>query len=210
MTQTQVVIRDLTAIADPNNSTNAIPNTLKVNADGSINVEASGATFSAGAVATASAPTYVEGTTNSLSQNLTGDLRTVSKQSGVWNVGGLGAAGSPLGGVISIQGTASMTPVLTTATPVSSATMTATQVTVPATTNGILILASNANRKGATISNPGAVTVYIQQGSTGVTVSNGFGIPAGSSYNIDEPLYTGAIYGIIATSTTVVTVVELT
>lgn len=202
MTQTQVVIRDLTAIADPNNSTNAIPNTLKVNADGSINVEASGATFSAGAVATAAAPSYVEGSTDALSQTLTGNLRVVAV--------GAGTAGTANAGVQTVQGIASMTPILTTATPVSSATMTATQVTVPATTNGILILASNASRKGATISNPGSVTVYIQQGSTGVTVSNGFGIPPGSSYNIDSPLYTGAIYGIISTSTTVVTVVELT
>lgn len=95
-------------------------------------------------------------------------------------------------------------------TPVKSTTLTPTQVTVPATTNGILILAANANRLGATISNPGTVPVYIQQSATGVTVANGFGIPGGSSYNIDEPLYTGAIYGIVATGTQVVTVVELT
>lgn len=135
MSQSPKVISSGIAVMDPNNSTNSIPNTMKVNADGSVN---------------------------------------------------------------------------TTITPVASATLTATQVTVPATANGILILGANTNRKGATISNPGAVTVYIQQGSTGVTTSNGFGIPAGSSYNIDEPLYTGAIYGIVATGTQVVTVVELT
>lgn len=95
-------------------------------------------------------------------------------------------------------------------TPVTSATLTATQVTVPATTNGILILAANTARLGATISNPGSVSVYIQQGATGVTTSNGFAILPGSAYNIDEPLYTGAIYGIVTTSTQVVTVVELT
>lgn len=95
-------------------------------------------------------------------------------------------------------------------TPITSATLTPSQVTVPATANGILILAANANRKGATISNPGPLTVYVQQGSTGVTISNGFGIPSGDSYNIDEPLYLGAIYGIISTGTQVVTVVELT
>lgn len=38
MAQEPVVIRNGVAIMDPNNSTNAIPNTLKVNADGSINV----------------------------------------------------------------------------------------------------------------------------------------------------------------------------
>lgn len=95
-------------------------------------------------------------------------------------------------------------------TPVKSTTFTSTQVTVPATANGILILAANANRLGATISNAGTVSVYVQQGATGVTTTNGFVIPGGSSYNIDEPLYTGAIYGIVATGTQVVTVVELT
>jgi hypothetical protein len=94
--------------------------------------------------------------------------------------------------------------------PLASGTMTATQVTVPATSNGILILAANAARKGATISNPGSVSVYIQQAATGVTTSNGFAIPPGASYNIDSPLYTGAVYGIVATGTNVVTVVELT
>lgn len=135
------------------------------------------------ATATAAAPTYLEGTENPLSQNLTGDVRVIAKQSGSWT---------------------------TTITPVSSGTLTATQVTVPATANGILILAANASRKGATISNPGTVSVYIQQAATGVTISNGFGIPPGQSYNIDEPLYTGAIYGIVASATQVVTVVELT
>ncbi len=98
----------------------------------------------------------------------------------------------------------------TTITPVASTTMTATQVTVPATANGILMLAANANRKGATIINPGTVTVYASSAATGLTTSNGFAIPGGTAYNIDEPLYTGAIYGIIATSTTVITTVELT
>lgn len=92
----------------------------------------------------------------------------------------------------------------------ASTTLTATQVTVPATANGILILAANTARLGAIISNPSTVTVYIQQAATGVTTSNGFGIPAGTSFNIDFPLYTGAVYGIVASSTQVVTVVELT
>lgn len=92
----------------------------------------------------------------------------------------------------------------------AATTLTATQVTVPATANGILILAANASRKGATVSNAGAVSVFIQQAATGVTVSNGFEIPGGGAYNIDFPNYTGAIYGIVATGTKVVTVVELT
>lgn len=148
-----------------------------------VDITAGTVTADVTSIATAAPPTYSEGVAEPFSQNLTGDQRVIAKQSGTWT---------------------------STVTPVASSTFTATQVTVPATANGILILASNASRKGATISNPGTVTVYIQQGSTGVTTSNGFGIPPGSSYNIDSPLYTGALYGIVGTGTQVVTVVELT
>lgn len=175
MTQTPVSIGGSgggVAVMDPNNSTGAIPNTLKINSDGSINTSATG-TFESSANATAAAPTYVEATVNPLSQDLTGNLRTVS-------------------------------------TPIKATTLTATQVTVPATTNGIIILAANANRLGATITNDGSTPIYFQQGATGVTTSNGKTLPAGSSYNIDEPLYTGAIYGIVASGTQPVSVVELT
>lgn len=135
MAQQPTVIDRGVAVMDPNNSTNGIPNALKVNANGSLNISN---------------------------------------------------------------------------TPVTSGTLTASQVTVPATANGTAILAANTSRLGATISNPGPSTVYIQQGATGVTTSNGFAILSGCSYNIDEPLYTGAIYGIVASGTQVVTVVEIT
>lgn len=162
------------AVMDPNNSTNAIPNTLVVNADGSINVVSSASgTFEASAIANAAAPTYVEATVNPLSQDLNGNLRT-------------------------------------SATPVKSTTFTPTQVTVPATANGILIIAANTARLGASITNPGPADVYVQQGATGVTTSNGWAIPAGTAFNIDSPLYTGALYGIVASGTQVVTVGELT
>lgn len=160
------------AVGDPVNSTNAIPNTLKINADGSINTTASG-TFESSGVATAAVPTYIEASVNPLSMDLSGRLRTV-------------------------------------VTPIRSTTFTPTQVTVPATTNGILVLAANTSRLGATVSNNGVVSVYIGSAATGLTTSNGFAIPAGSSYNIDSPLYTGALYGIVSTGTQAVTVVELT
>lgn len=112
----------------------------------------------------------------------------------------IGISGSPL--VTSISGSITTSPLVST-------TLTPSQVTVPATANGILLLAANAARDGATISNPSSVTVYIGSAATGLTTSNGFGIPPGSAYNIDSPLYLGAIYGIVATATQVVTVVEL-
>ena len=143
-------------------ASNPVPTTATIS--GSVTVNSDGK-------ATAAAPTYVEGTLNPISMDLSGNQRFISA---------------------------------------TSATMTASQITVPATANGIQILAANASRKGATIQNPGPLTVYIQQAATGVTVSNGFGIPAGMSYNIDSPLYVGAIYGIIASGTQVITAVELT
>lgn len=69
-------------------------------------------TVSSSANATAAAPSYSEGTENPFSQNLSGDLRTIAKQStSPWIVAGGGTAGSAATGVATIQGIASMTPV---------------------------------------------------------------------------------------------------
>lgn len=95
-------------------------------------------------------------------------------------------------------------------TPIKSTVLTPTQVTVPATANGILVLAANANRLGAIITNSGSASVFYSSAATGLTITNGGELRAGSALNIDEPLYTGAIYGIVATGTQVVTVVEFT
>jgi hypothetical protein len=94
--------------------------------------------------------------------------------------------------------------------PLTSSTLTASQVTVPATADGILLLAANAARVGATISNPSAVTVYVSSAATGLTTSNGYGIPAGGTLSLNSPLYAGALYGIVAAATQVVTAVEWT
>lgn len=125
-------------------------------------------------------------------------------------VTGNGTAGTPDTGVLTIQGITNGTPITVNSDAQKSTTFTPTQVTVPATANGILILAANANRLGASISNPSSVTIYISQAPTGLTTSNGFAVPPGSAYNISSPLYTGALYGIVASSTQVVYVSELT
>lgn len=57
---------------------------LKPNADGSLSI--GGFSASIDGTATVAAPSYVEGTANPFSLNLTGDLRTIAKQSGTWNV----------------------------------------------------------------------------------------------------------------------------
>lgn len=52
-----------------------------------VNVVAGSISATSAANATAAAPSYVEGTSNPISQNLTGDQRTIAKQSGTWNIG---------------------------------------------------------------------------------------------------------------------------
>lgn len=99
----------------------------------------------------------------------------------------------------------------TAAVSVKSTTVTTTQVSVPSTANGILILAANTARLGALITNPSTVTVYWSQQSSGLTISNGTALPAGQTLSIDQsPLYTGAIYGIVAASSQTVTTAEFT
>ena len=109
-------------------------------------------------------------------------------------------------GVVLAAGTA----IIGKVSPLTSATLGATQVTVPATANGILLRASNAARTGAMISNPGPLTLYISSAATGLTITNGFGIPSGGVFNINSPLYTGAIYGIVSAGTQVATTAEFT
>ncbi len=84
-------------------------------------------------------------------------------------------------------------------------TLTSVPVTVPATANGIQMLAANLNRKSANIYNPGSVNVYFAQ-TNAVTTSSGY-IPPGQSLNIND--YTGAIFGIVAASTQSVSVMEV-
>jgi len=77
---------------------------------------------------------------------------------------------------------------------------------VSVTTNAILILANNNNRKKLYIQNLGSKAIYI--GSTSeVTTSNGFLIGPGDT--LDEDMYTGAIYGIAAAGTQDVRYIEL-
>ncbi len=68
-----VILNGDTAVS----ATNPLPTTATIS--GSITVNSA-------AEATAAPPSYGEGTQQPLSQNLTGDLRTISKQSGVWTV----------------------------------------------------------------------------------------------------------------------------
>lgn len=190
-----------------------LPTTATISGDVNVDVFAE---------ATAAAPTYIEATEDFLSQTLKGGLRvtpiigttgvevalaTSTLQSSVQS-----AAGTPNTTAVTIQGNASGVPVIISGTVTETApaatTITTAQVTVPATVNGIQILATNASRKGASIYNPGSVNVYIAQ-TNAVTTSSGF-IPPFATYTVDFPNYTGAIFGIVGTGTQIVSTTELT
>lgn len=103
------------------------------------------------ATATAAAPSYSEGTVNPLSQNLTGDLRVIAKQStSPWIAAGGGTAGTAATGVLTVQGIASMTPLLAT---VSQATASGLNATVVGTgtfaTQSAVTAASGSYASGA-------------------------------------------------------------
>jgi hypothetical protein len=81
-----------------------------------------------------------------------------------------------------------------------------TQVTVPATVNGILLIGANANRIKVRITNTGTTPVYIYKDNTVTTLIGDLlagiaGYPWMSRYN-------GTLYGIVGAGTQVVTVYE--
>lgn len=86
-----------------------------------------------------------------------------------------------------------------------SKTLTAAQVTVA--TTATLIAAANPNRKGIILfNNAAAAKVFV--GPSTVTTSNGHAIVAQTQLPIQGSITTAAIYGIVAASTEVVTVLE--
>lgn len=80
----------------------------------------------------------------------------------------------------------------------AATTLTTNQLTISST--AVLLLAANTARLGASIGVFNSSTVYVGQ-TSGVTSANGIPVPQGSSYNVDFPNYTGALYGILASGT---------
>lgn len=94
------------------------------------------------------------------------------------------------------------------ATPVEGVTSTGfTTLQAGATQASTTLLAPNPLRTGASIVNLGPATVYIGK-TSGVTATGGYPVPPNTAFNIDIPLYTGAIFGICATGLTATVGVE--
>lgn len=81
----------------------------------------------------------------------------------------------------------------------SSSTSTNTAVARATTVGGVLILASNASRKGATISNDSGAILYLKFETTGGTSSSSFTVRLTANTYYEVPFgYTGPISGIWA------------
>lgn len=66
-------------------------------------------------------------------------------------------------------------------------------------TTAVSIQALNANRKGFTLVNQTGKTIFLGYANT-VTSSNGIPVPDGTIYEMPSPIYTGAIFAIVASA----------
>lgn len=121
---------------------------------------------------------------------------------------GAGTAGSPVGGVVTIQGVSGATPVNTQ----DDKATTASDTTVSVGTTSVTAVAANSARKGLIIANcNGGRTIYLRFGSTAATTTAfAFALTQGSTYEMATPVYTGAIQAIASGGGASILVQELT
>lgn len=162
-------------------------------------------TLTQGAVTTA-APTYTTGQTSPLSLTTTGALRTDASGS-TQPVSGTVAATQSGTWTVQPGNTANTTPWLV--KEVTSATATNSNVSGSATS--VTLLASNANRLGATIYNDSTAILYVNLAGNAASITNyTVQLVSGAYYELPTPhLYTGAITGIWASATGAARVTEL-
>ncbi|MDE2098062.1 MAG: hypothetical protein KGL39_12485 [Patescibacteria group bacterium] len=170
------------------------------------------------AQANAAAQSWTEGTNNPLSQNLTGDLRTISKQSGTWTVAtnadaAIAAGAAPpkalvAGGVYNSSAPAPTTgQTLALQTDASgrllhrnSPAATGTQTSVASSGSDGTILAANAARIGATIYNDSTQILYLLLAS-GTSSNTNYSVQLVASAYYEVPaFYTGVIKGLWASA----------
>jgi hypothetical protein len=109
---------------------------------------------------------------------------------------GLGTAGSPLGGVVSIQGVASGTAVPVSGTLTLTTAPTTSVTSVAASASNVSLLVSNTSRFGATIWNDSTTaTLYLKMGTTASTTSYTVQIFPSGYFEVPYG-YTGEIDGI--------------
>lgn len=87
---------------------------------------------------------------------------------------------------------------------------TASHTTPSVSSVSSIALATNSNRKGATIFNDSATIVYLKFGATASTTSFSVRIGANDYYELPQPVYTGAIHMIRGTGSAVIQITEFT
>jgi hypothetical protein len=154
---------------------------VKVNPSGALSVDASGSTLAA---------------------NSGVDIGDVT----INNAAGGSAVNIQDGGnSITVDGTIAVSGTVTTKETRSA---TPTQTSVSVTTASTSILASNANRLGATITNEGTAICYTKLGATASVTSYSIQIASGGYYEVPFQ-YTGAIDGITSASTAQLRITEI-
>lgn len=154
---------------------------VKVNPSGALSVDASGSTLAA---------------------NSGVDIGDVT----INNAAGGSAVNIQDGGnSITVDGTVAVSGTVTTKETRSA---TPTQTSVSVTTASTSILASNANRLGATITNEGTAICYTKLGATASVTSYSIQIASGGYYEVPFQ-YTGAIDGITSASTAQLRITEI-
>ena len=115
---------------------------------------------------------------------------------GVWvplqlNADGTVGISATFSGAVN-QGLPGTQPWLVSSTPVTVSTSTITSVTVSANTSTTL-LNSNVNRKGVILFDQNATNCYVAMGASASSSSFSFIMVPFHNYNMDAPIYTGAI-----------------
>jgi hypothetical protein len=118
---------------------------------------------------------------------------------------GSGSAGTPAAGVVTVQGIASMTALITAEKRSASSAVTS----VAASATSVNLLASNANRIAAIITNDGSQVCYVKLGTTASNVSYTYRLTANSAVVVDGQ-YTGAIDAIWSNASGNARITELT
>ena len=120
-------------------------------------------------------------------------------------VTGSGTAGSPAAGVVTVQGAASMTALVTTEKRSSTSSVTS----VAASVTSVNLLAANANRIAALITNDGNSVLFVKLGATASNSSYTYRLTANSQATIDGQ-WTGTIDGIWTAASGNARITELT
>lgn len=199
---------------------------LVVNSDGSINTSggggggavtiADGAAVTIGTTTDASSTSTLVGLLKNLKAALAGTLTdNVAQINGVTPLMGAGNTGTgSLRVTLATDQTALTNPLLTTPTPVASATPTLTNVA--GSGSSVTLLALNTNRLGGVIVNDSTSILYVKYGSTASTTSYTYflsGSVSGVPSTLELPAfprYTGIITGIWASATGNARCTELT